>query len=527
MLNQFIKTLYVMLLIQLAACQSTEELQIGVQVAPGIYGFNTGSSFYHCKPVSMAPCQENLRELKPNLLRFPGGVDANYYHLDGAGYGFRVDLSKNNPSDISKSRGARQVSEDDSSERRGREIGSKDPRDAKHYPDGKNVIGAFIEAVVPDKIPVMFTLNLWDASYSENKRVIDSLLRGGVKMVAFELGNEFYLRRYSSIYPDVAAYLDSARHYAARLRQDFPGVPIGAIAAPAEVKGIKSGMLSHYRAWNEAMAKESFFDALTMHHYGKNTTCSCLDEQEIPEAQRREAFLCTLESGKKELDDWFGSGLKNTLNTFPGKKIWLTEWNATNLFHCFGNTQVYNLYFARYLNELASQYSDRVEYTAHHNWVGGGVHYPTATWNDKQQRFNKKSSSLLFESLQPLFSRPTFNMTLPAEVVASNQSNLSIYAYYQAENGSDAAELLVCAINMGDQTQTITWPETWKVRVEGVEREIKQGRHHCMYATDLAASLGAPGFADQKVADIFTEQKAVKQRATLPGYSVSLIHLIL
>jgi hypothetical protein len=353
MLNQFIKILSAMLLVFLAACQSGKELQTGVQVAPGIFGFNTGSSFYHCKPVSIAPCRENLRELKPNMLRFPGGVDANYYHLDGAGYGFRVNLSQSDPSDIAKSRGAAQISDDHSIENKGRDIRSGDPRDTKHYPDGKNVIGTFIQAVVPDKIPVMFTLNLWDASYSENKRVLDSLLRGGVQVAALELGNEFYLRRYWSVYPDVAAYLDSARHYATKLRQDFPGIPIGAIAAPAEVKGIKSDMLAHYRAWNEAMAKESFFDALTVHHYGKDASCTCLNEREIPEAQRKEAFQCTLESGKRELEDWFGSGLKNTVNNFPGKKVWITEWNATNLFHCFGNTQVYNLYFARYLNELA------------------------------------------------------------------------------------------------------------------------------------------------------------------------------
>jgi hypothetical protein len=141
--------------------------------------------------------------------------------------------------------------------------------------------------------------------------------------------------------------------------------------------------------------------------------------------------------------------------------------------------------------------------------VGGGVHYPSASWNDKQQRFDKRSSSLVFELLQPLFSRPTFNTVLPLEFAVTNQPNLSVYAYYQPANGSKSAELLLCAINTNEQTQTMSWPENLKVRVEGVEKEIKQGKIHSMYATELAASLGAPGFSDQKMADIFTEEKAL------------------
>ena len=87
---------FLLLALLLAACTDHQAqsiaLQPGHRVAAGQFGFNTGTSFYHCNPNTLAPCAQELNDLKPAFLRFPGGVDANYYHMDGPGYGFRKPI---------------------------------------------------------------------------------------------------------------------------------------------------------------------------------------------------------------------------------------------------------------------------------------------------------------------------------------------------------------------------------------------------------------------------------------------------
>ncbi len=531
----------------MAACTSVTELQLGSAVPSGQFAFNTGTSFYWCNPQTLAPCVEAWTPFTPAMLRFPGGIDANYYHIDGPGYGYkRPPLGGSDPQtqgvgsqdDETITRAGDGSSDEEYSVRRDgssddtyRSTNGKDnegkyvyPRDAA-YPGGKNVIGAFIQLAVGSRSPLLFTCNMLDATYEDNKLVLDSLLRGGVSLAGIELGNEFYLPRYRDKYPNVQAYIDTAKYYAARLQQDFPGVKIGAVASPSEIMPAHEKQYAYYKRWNQALAAEDFYDAYIVHYYIKDANTWCPGDS-IVSAELPATFARYQDSLQKHLDYWFGPALDGFKAIFPGKKMWLTEWSTTNRYTCFGNTQVNNLFFAQYQNELATRYSDLVEFAVHHNWLGRGKHFPMLAPAGKD--FAERSSSPLFKLLQPIFSgRETRVAALPVSITGNLPSGVKLYAYHQQATGSEPARLLVVVINLNEQAQTVRL-DGGQVKTGSQVFDLQTGKVKSVFAAKPWASLGSPGFfSDTAVAPegIQTAEGAFSGQFTAPGYGVSVAEL--
>lgn len=533
------------LALSLAACKGKKlvELSPKNQVPAGLFAFNTGTSFYSCNPDNYVECEEIYLALNPVLVRFPGGLDANYYHLDGPGYGFRQ------PPDADPSRkpgGGGSDPSGDPNTRRGSESGSSDestdtkaepstdlptgklpsgkyldPRDAS-YPNGENVIGTFIKLALAGKSQVMFTCNMMDAAYEENKKVLDSLINSGVNVVGIELGNELYLKKYQDAkYSSPKIYLDTARYYMERLKVDFPGIKIGLVAAPSELIGINPSRLEYYNKWNMALAKANLDGAIIVHYYSKDMTCDCPGDI-IAEADVPEKFDCANEALQNDLSLWFSTGLSNYKAMFPGKKMWLTEWNTTNRYHCYGNTQVNNLFFARYINELSTRYGDFVEFAVYHNWLGNGKHYPVAAWQKKDSKFIEKSPSPLFKLLQPIFSgRETKTIEIPSSITGELPKGMAVYGYYQTPSATESASLLFVAVNHVNSDHTLKLPSV-KVKIGGQEFELQGGKLQAVYADELYASLGNPGFGTVPKADIKVAKTSFTDTFEVPGYGVCL-----
>lgn len=529
------------------ACTSVTELQLGAAVPPGQFAFNTGTSFYWCNPQTITPCMEAWAPFAPAMLRFPGGIDANYYHMDGPGYGYkRPPLGGSDPQtqgigsqdDETITRAGDGSSDDAYSFRRDgssddtyRSPNIKDnggkyifPRDAVH-PGRKNVIGEFIQLAVSSGSPLLFTCNMWDATYEENKLVLDSLLRGGVSLAGIELGNEFYLPRYRDKYPNVQVYIDTARYYAARLRQDYPGVKIGAVASPSEIMPAHEKQYDYYKSWNQALAAEDFYDAYIVHYYIKDANTWCPDNT-ISSANLPATFARYQDSLQKHLAFWFGPALDGFKALFPGKKMWLTEWNTTNRYTCFGNTQVNTLFFAQYQNELATRYGDLVELAVHHNWLGRGKHFPMLAPAGKG--FAERSSSPLFKLLQPIFSgRETRVAAMPASMTGNLPAGVKLYGYYHQATGSEPARLLVVVVNLNEQAQTVSLA-AGQVKIGAHTFDVQSGTVKSVYAAKLWASLGDPGFPSETAVAteaVQTVESTFSGQFTAPGYGVSVVEL--
>lgn len=489
------------------AAQQPIECTTGPRVNPGLYGFNTGISFYHCTPDNFELCLESFHRLRPAVLRFPGGAEANRYHLDGPGYGFRTP-----PGSTPEGTARRQAGD----------VYLQRDRD---YPNGENVIGTFARLAAADQTPVLFVCNMFDASYGENKAALDSLLRSQVAVAGVELGNEYYLAQYDSVFPDPAAYLLRARDYAGRLRAEYPGLKIGAVAAPAEVRGVDPGRLPYLQSWNAALAQETFYDAIIVHHYGRDRSCLWDTTAALTDSVLSQAFACAGAALDAELDHWFGTALPAYRDQFPGKKLWLTEWNAVNNFPFFGNTQLYNFYFARYLNELALGYGDWVEYALHHNWLGGGRHFPAVRWDRQEQRFVERSSFRVFELLQSLFYRQTYPLQTALAWLAP--ADVDHYLYFQPADGGQGAALLAVFVNTGDQSLAVAPAAAYRIGGIDYRADWSNAAVRTLYAGHPAASLGAPGFQAEPVAALVPEESVWAAPTLLRPYSVSIVRVAL
>jgi hypothetical protein len=516
------------------SCSQTLRLELGEAVPSGQFGFNTGTSMYWCNPNTIAACTAVYAPFAPAILRFPGGVDANYYHLDGPGYGFRLPPSGGSPD---------QRPGGSSSEDNTKRIDSSDdhaaalddmsagsfthPFDAS-YPNGENVIGSFIQLAVSSGSPVLFTCNMLDASYEENKAVLDSLLRGGVTLAGIELGNEFYLTRYRAKYPDAQSYIATAKHYTAKLREDFPGIKIGAVAAPSAIMGEHERQYRAYKDWNQALAAEDFYDAYIVHYYIKDTITTHCPGDTITAERLLDAFASYNEALQADLAFWTGPAMDGFRALFPGKKMWLTEWSTTNRYICFGNTQVSNLFFARYQNELATRHSDIVELANHHNWLGRGRHFPMLA--PAGTSFAERSSSPLFKLLQPIFSgRSTYALRSPEALIKQHlPPGMAVYGYYQTAAGPEApAQVLLVVVNHSASAHTFQLPDA-QVEINGHAFKPQQGVLKSVHASKLWASLGQPAFySDQPVQlePLQMAESAFSGSVTVPGYSACVLKI--
>ena len=58
-----------------------------------LFGFATSNSFIYCD-VNDSIFMQYVKDLKPRVLRFPGGAVGNYYHYGSPGYGFNFEEIK-------------------------------------------------------------------------------------------------------------------------------------------------------------------------------------------------------------------------------------------------------------------------------------------------------------------------------------------------------------------------------------------------------------------------------------------------
>ena len=555
--------LFSTLLVILFSCKKNPEFTLGQKVNPNLYTVNTGTSFYWCHPDNLTTCIDDGKDFMPAIIRFPGGLDANFYHMDGKGYGYRRpptgesdDVINGSPDEEKTSSissdddvearygisddqsGSRNGSDDPSPNRSSdnpvvcREIKKAyhfdnkkrktfiDPRD-KAYPKNENVISNVLNYCKRTSSKILFTCNMVDASYGENKKVIETILAAGVEVVGIELGNEIYLKDFQCLkYDSPAIYIDTAKMYTANLRKDFPNIKIGIVAAPSEVIGINPKRLKYYQSWNDAIKKETFYDGYVVHHYMKDKSCDCKNGFSTSDSVKMK-MECHQSSLNKELEMWFGNtGINAYKSMFPGKKMWLTEWNSTNVFRCFGNTQASNLFYTAYQNELV-KYGNEIEFATFHNWLGNGEHFPII--RPKGKSFEKRSSSLVFSSLLPLFSqRENFELKIPPQLTSDLPKTLKVYAYHQPKTVDQKANITIVIVNptSEDHTQKIYAND---ITINGEAHQLNKGKYIMSYSKSLAASLGKPGFGDA-VENIKTDTGQINNQIQLKGYSFTIIN---
>lgn len=493
--------------VSFSGCDSiTLALQLGPLVPSEQFNFNTSSSFYSCHDGNFTLCKEALLSLSPSIIRFPGGTDANYYHMVGKGYGYRLQRDCGTPADS------------------GGDVGLTgnnpiDPTKDSSYPAEENVILTLVELVKATGAKVLFTLNMYDASFEENKEVIDFLMSQGCVLAGFELGNELYLDCYQDKFPNASTYLDSAIVYAGRLKTDYPNIPVGVVVAPSEKVGqMAFERREAYRAWNKLVKnKMNNFDAYTVHYYSGNNSVGCAPSD-------FDGYHIALQ---QDLSDWFGTSMAAYQGYFGTLPMWLTEWNTSTSQRCYGNSQLNNLFFAEYLCELASSHAAQVPIAVHHNWLGNGKHFPLLTWNGTS--FQQKSAYPLFMLLKPIFEkRETYSILQPTSLAGSLPTGVKLYGYFQPPSEGNPARLLLAAINHNANLQAVNLNNT-AVIIDGISYNLAGKKLTKLWSDALAATIDgtALGNSAPSGGEIQQAEIPLTDAISLPGYSVCLAELSL
>lgn len=274
-------------------------------IAAPLRGFNTNAFLYNFPGQRFnVSYVQAMNELQPEVLRFPGGTIANKYHFFQTGYG---------------------------------QGSAYDLRTRQNY------MVEFVRLVKSlDKEPVViYVLNMFEHFYQpkqsdwelivENLSALMYLKRCGVKVVAVELGNEFYLapvirgwdikmpdkwlRRFETEpgdewWPDnYKKYHRLGKLYHKAIKKIDPniktGIPMGSV------------MNRNHKRWNAFAGQMTFSDAYIQHWYGqlKNLT---------DEVQANNQF----HDFKKKV-----AGNIQQLQARHQKEVWVTEWNGIDFGH--------------------------------------------------------------------------------------------------------------------------------------------------------------------------------------------------
>lgn len=326
------------------------------KVNPNVVGMNTGFSFKN--DMESIPEYVRLsRDMQARSLRFPGGTNSSWYHLDGNGYGIRR----------SEAIGKAPVS-----------ITSLMNWDAE---EDENYVYNFIRMAKNSHPDVKITLdvNLLYGTPQEAVDLIDVVVKSGLKVHGIELGNELYFNQYRDKIPTVEQYITICKNFARVIKNKYPNLPLAVNMGNVMEWDSPEGKTTRtFIPWNTALAKENFYDAVVMHAYfgkeGGGNDCANLEKKGVPVMYDCYKNLLSpihnkaLEKMLTEVRKIFGKDVK----------IWFTEWNAGKPQFHLTNSLVHGTLTSEILLDIIEvnvNNNDAYEYAMFHNLSSQGAVY--------------------------------------------------------------------------------------------------------------------------------------------------------
>lgn len=312
------------------------DLSSAKKVTLDFNGYNTANTFANAD-VDDAGFRQLVSSLHPDVLRFPGGSIANYYHLDGKGYGFReseVNLSDGNVAKHVESM-----------------VKKNNNADTK-----TNYIEDFVKLAEATHADVLVVANVISGTPQEMIQLVNYFQSRKLKVRGIELGNELYLKAYKDIFPTSEEYIRKVMPFVQAARQNFKEIPLG---VPVDLRGI--GKDKADEIWNGALSRQNFYDAAVIHIYA--------DEPECNDGDIAQQFGCSAQS----LQNYCDRNLPNQLNKcaaqFDGKRFWITEWNLRKPEEKLGGTLLQGLYIAQFILKVNrwNTNNNRIDLMTFHN----------------------------------------------------------------------------------------------------------------------------------------------------------------
>ena len=340
-------------------------------VNPNLFGFRTSLAFIFFD-IQDSVFINNVKSISPNVLSFPGGL-GNFYHLEGAGYGIKLDEIKkyHKQSKIKTVSNLNKI------------ISNKNHQE--------NYIYDFIEMVKKTGSSAIYDANIISSNPKEVLNIIKLLLDSNINLLGVELGGELSNRSYSH-FMNIDNYISLSKLYSKSIKEVYKDLPVAVVSAPNN-RGVKK-----LTDWNNKLAKEDYYDAIIIHPYakivkGKDVAGRMLtvvpegaDKHDTYEIYKKRAIKYIISDFKLEIDKYN--------KTYNNKKIWLTEWNL-QMSSITGNTLLQALFVAHQLIELASLQNSNIDIATFHNLAGR-----TISGSMIMSRNNKTNKNASFNSMR-------------------------------------------------------------------------------------------------------------------------------
>ena len=274
-------------------------------------GFNASNSMSFAFDPPEAPVivssavslTQQLKQGAPSLvLRYPGGALANYVHPTGPGYGLVLAEIGNAPQSV-------------------KDIEAQDG----NWPD--NHLDRQVEFATAVGSKVIWVANMYTGTIAEAITSIQAFLDGNIEVVGIELGNEWYLPRYTDKYTDHNDYIADAKVFFDALKAEFPSIPVGIVICPsAQMKDPDAGPNQNARlaAANTAIRLLAWPEAYILHSYAP------VDPNITPYDSPAADAVCFEHR----------VALAAHMETFPAHPIWITEWNVSGVAAGDTDTQI-------------------------------------------------------------------------------------------------------------------------------------------------------------------------------------------
>lgn len=318
------------------------------------FGFNTGFSFIGGLE-GFDEYIEAVKDIKINTLRFPGGTNSQYYHPYGTGYGIIRDEV------VGKASIA---------------IANLFETDKK---EKENYVYHFIRlAKLHPEAKIILDLNLLTGFVDEALTLIDIIEDNGLKVYGVELGNELYFPVYRSYIADVYQYIGLCKIYSSVIRKTHPEIKISVCVGNMVEFDVPEGRkVTGSNTWNNILAKEDFYDAISIHTYiGKedgNNSCDTVGNID----KRFDCYKNLLSPVK---NNPCGVIVGEAQKLFGNKPIWLSEWNSGKPGLSMTNTVLHGMFV---LEMLINMSENRIELSHFHNISSVGPAYGSLFRNNR------------------------------------------------------------------------------------------------------------------------------------------------
>ena len=355
-------------------------------------GYNTANTFTY-QEARKEEFFSTIEKIKPDLLRFPGGTIANFYHPGNNNYGFKGTDTTQIVGNVSNHL---------------KKLMSEDRGATENY------LERCVELCQETKSSVLLVANVLNGSIEELESMISTLQENKIEIAGIELGNELYLKAYKKRIPNVNAYIELCKPFAEHLKKTHPLIPISVCI---ESRG--DDVIVSDESWNSSLARENFFDAVAFHYYFRCGTC----EQE----NESEKSICFIENVQKEYSDQFEKSVDGIKKLFPKKSLWLTEFNLFEPGKNIGGTNAQAIILLEFT--LRMYHSNKIEKIILHNLAGIDKPFSGITITDESITTNAWFN--LYESILP----KTEGFT-PIYTENGNKKGYSTYYYYNSKEKS-------------------------------------------------------------------------------------------